>query len=291
MRSMTGFGRAELEGRGVRVSAEVRSWNQRFLEVRLLLPRGWAAWETELRKLVQRYVNRGRVEVSIRLEHIKPKPFRLIVNLELARRYVDEIRKLARLLKLNGSISAESLLRLPEIFVVEEEASDRHAQLNLGYRVLKKALLALDRERKREGRSLERDFAQRIVRLRSAALEAKRLAARAQKASAENFKNRLRALMDDASVDQKRLFEEAASLAQRGDVSEEIVRLIEHLRALSDLVRRNAPVGKEIDFILQELNREANTIGAKSQDISLSRLVIQMKGEIEKMREQVQNVE
>jgi uncharacterized protein (TIGR00255 family) len=288
---MTGFGRAEVEEHGWRVSVEARALNQRFLEIRLALPRGWNEYERQLRKLVQRVASRGRVEVLVRAQEIDAQAARVIVNFDLARRYVAEIRRLGRALGLDGSVSIEALLQRPEIVQMQEQDAHVRTQVRCASKAIALAVGALDAERKREGEALRLDFAARIRRITAATARIESRAQVVRKSAIAAFQARVRELLREAPLDEKRLYEDAAAVAQRADISEELIRLRAHLDALTDLLGRNAPVGKEMEFVLQEINREANTIGAKCQDVQLSQLVIRIKSEIEKMREQVQNVE
>jgi uncharacterized protein (TIGR00255 family) len=291
MRSMTGFGRAELTRGGLQVLTEVRALNQRFFELKLNLPRGWGEHEAELRKLVQGVVDRGRVEAFIRCVALKPPPARLRVNDELARHYVTELRRLGRTLGLDGKLALETILQRPEIFQVTEEETDPRAGVVLAFDALKRALRVLERERMREGRGLKDDFELRISRLGEAIPRIEQFAAESRAAIRSNFETRVRELLGELPVNEKRLYEEASSAAQHGDITEEMTRLKVHLQAMRRLLNRSGPVGKSIEFLLQEINREVNTIGAKSQNAMLTQITVEMKGEVEKMREQVQNVE
>jgi uncharacterized protein (TIGR00255 family) len=291
MRSMTGFGRAEVSRGGVQVLAEVRALNQRFFELKLNLPRGWGAYEAEIRRLVQSVVERGRVETFIRCVIQKPPPARLRVNDELARRYVTELRRLGRLLDLNGKLGIEAVLQRPEIFQVTEEENDTKIGADLAFEALKRALKALETERVREGRGLKRDFELRVKKIASAIPRIDKLAAESRSLIRTNFESRIRELLADLPVNEKRLYEEASAAAQHGDISEEMTRLQVHLKALAALLSRSGPVGKSIEFLLQEINREVNTMGAKSQQAAMAQITVEMKGEVEKMREQVQNIE
>lgn len=291
MRSMTGFGRATMEHGGTRVAVEIRALNQRFLELKFNLPRGWGEHESELRKLVQGVVSRGRVEVFVRQVALKPAPARLEVNEALAAKYVAELRKLAKRFGLSGNPSIEAILNRPEIFHVVEEESDTGAGIQLGMAAMRKALKALDAERVREGKSLQRDFAARIARIERAVPRIERLAEQTRAEILKNFEARIRELLDTIPVNEKRLYEEASSASQHGDITEEITRLRTHLSGLKEILRRPGPVGKSIEFLLQEINREVNTMGSKSQNAALSQHTVAVKAEAEKMREQVQNVE
>jgi uncharacterized protein (TIGR00255 family) len=291
MRSMTGFGRASIERDGTRVVVEIRALNQRFLELKLNLPRGWGEHESELRKLIQAVVSRGRVEVFIRHVALKPAPTRLEVNEKLASMYVTELRKLGKRFGLAGNPSIDVILNRPEVFHVVEEEHDTSLALRLGLVAMRKALKSLDAERVREGKSLKRDFAARIERIERAVPRIERLAEETRTEILKNFEARIRELLDTIPVNEKRLYEEASAASQHGDISEEITRLRTHLQGLKQIVGRPGPVGKSIEFLLQEINREVNTMGSKSQNAALSQLTVEVKAEAEKMREQVQNVE
>jgi uncharacterized protein (TIGR00255 family) len=291
MRSMTGFGRAAIEREGTRVMVEIRALNQRFLELKLNLPRGWGEHESDLRKLIQGVVSRGRVEVFVRHVALKPAPTRLEVNEKLASMYVAELRKLGKRFGLAGNPSIDAILNRPEVFHVVEEEHDTSVAVRLGLAAMRKALKALDAERVREGKSLKRDFAARIARIESAVPRIERLAEETRTEILKNFEIRIRELLDTIPVNEKRLYEEASAASQHGDISEEITRLRTHLQGLRQILGRPGPVGKSIEFLLQEINREVNTMGSKSQNAALSQLTVEVKAEAEKMREQVQNVE
>jgi uncharacterized protein (TIGR00255 family) len=287
---MTGFGRAEVARNGIHVVAEARALNQRFFELKLNLPRTWGPQEGEIRKMVQGVVSRGRVELFVRYTRVGPSKAKLQVNDELARMYVRELRRLGRSLKLDGDLRLETILQRPEVFhVIEEDEPQVGAELGLV--ALRRALKIMDNERVREGRALKRDFERRLKTLSLAMPRLAELAARSRALIRANFETRVRELLADLPVNEKRLYEEASAAAQHGDITEEMTRLRVHLDAMKMLLKRNAPVGKAIEFLLQEINRELNTMGSKAQDAKMSQITVEMKGEVEKMREQAQNVE
>jgi uncharacterized protein (TIGR00255 family) len=291
MRSMTGFGRAEIERGKVRVAAEVRTLNQRFFELKLNLPRSWGEHEAEIRKLVQGVIARGRVELFVRCTPLGPPPTTLRVNDRLAALYVKELGRLGRSLGLSGKPGVDVLLHRPEIFQVSEEETDPRPGVQLAFAAIARALKALETDRKREGKDLRADFIGRIKTITEAVPQIERLAEASRSEILANFQTRLRDLIGDLALNEKRLFEEASDAAQRADITEEVTRLRTHLRGLRELVEGEGAVGKQIEFLLQEVNREINTMGAKSQSADLSRVTVGLKGEVEKMREQVQNVE
>lgn len=291
MRSMTGFGRATLKYRHLRIEAEVRALNQRFMELKLALPRGWGKYEAEIRKLVQGVIARGRVEVAIRYQALTLPRARFHIDEPLAQSYVTELRRLAKRLKLADNLGIEVILSRPEIFQPVEEQVDGWVGVESTLRALKRALKALEAEREREGKILKRDLGAHLTRIEAALPRIARLSEKSRVEIMANFEARLRQLLESLPVNEKRLHEEAAAAAQRADINEELARLRAHTQALRDLLGKHGPVGKEIEFLLQEVNREVNTIGAKSQNAALSRLAVEVKGWLEKMREQVQNVE
>jgi uncharacterized protein (TIGR00255 family) len=288
---MTGFGRTQLERGGTQVVAEVRALNQRFFELKVNLPRGWGEHESEIKKIVQGAVERGRVEAFVRCVVMKPPRARLRVNDDLAASYVTELRRLGKRLDLDGKLGLDAILQRPEIFQVIEEENDTRTGVDVALMAMKGAVKALDQERRREGAALRRDFETRLKKIGAGIPKIEKLAAQSRTAIHTSFETRVRELLGDLPVNEKRLYEEASNAAQHGDITEELTRLRVHLTAMRALINRTGPVGKSIEFLLQEINREVNTMGAKSQNAALSQITIEMKGEVEKMREQVQNVE
>jgi uncharacterized protein (TIGR00255 family) len=291
MQSMTGFGRAEMVRDGIHITAEVRALNQRFFELKLNLPRAWGRHEAEIRKIVQSIVARGRVEVFLRHTRVGPAKSKLQVNDELARMYVRELRRLGRSLKLDGKLGLEAILQRPEVFHVIEDDEEPQLGAELGLDALRRALKAMETERVREGRALKRDFESRLKMIASAIPRMDQLAAEARTMIRANFETRIRELLAELPVNEKRLYEEASAAAQHGDITEEMTRLRVHLDAMNSLLKRTGPIGKSIEFLLQEINRELNTMGSKAQNAKMSQITVEMKGEVEKMREQAQNVE
>lgn len=273
------------------MTAEIRTLNQRFFELKLNLPRTWGEHEAEIRKLIQGVIARGRVELFVRCALLSPPPTTLRVNDRLAALYVKELGRLGRSLGLSGKPEIQVLLHRPEIFQVSEEETDSRPGVQLAFTAITRALKALETDRKREGKALRADFIQRINTIIESVPKIERLAGASRSEIVANFQTRLRDLIGDLAVNEKRLFEEASDAAQRADITEEVTRLRTHLQGLRELVEGEGAVGKQIEFLLQEVNREINTMGAKSQSAALSRVTVGLKGEVEKMREQVQNVE
>jgi uncharacterized protein (TIGR00255 family) len=289
---MTGYGAGAAEAPTARVTVEVRSLNQRFLDVRVTAPREFAAFEREVRDRVRAVAERGRVEVTItRSAQAARRRYAVAARLELARAYVAAARDLGRRLRLDGAVSITDVLRLPDLFEVREvppETRGEHASLT---RALTAALRAFDAERRREGAHLQRDMRQRVARLKRITTDVRRRLPTVLAALRRQVEERLVRLVGAADLDRARVAQEVAALAERSDVTEELVRLEAHLTALAAAVAAQGSVGKRIEFLLQEVQRELNTTSAKAGDPHIVDLALAAKGEVERLREQVQNVE
>jgi uncharacterized protein (TIGR00255 family) len=292
MRSMTGFGAGAGHAPGARITVEVRGVNQRHLDVRIAAPREYAAWEADLRERVRAQVERGRVDVTVtRTPLAARRRYRVAVREELAAAYVEAARAIARRLRVPGEVTLADVLRLPELFEVAERPPDLGRELPAARRALAVALAAFTRERRREGRHVQRDMLRRAATLRRLIARMRARLPALQRVLRARVEERLGRLTSGAEVDQSRLAQELAALADRGDVTEELVRLDSHLAALGAALRDGAPAGKRVEFLLQEILRELNTTGAKAADIQTSAWVLAGKAEVEKLREQVQNIE
>lgn len=292
MKSMTGYGQASSQGDGRGVTVEIRAVNQRFLEVKLSMPRDLLPWESEMRNLVQAQVARGKVDVSIARTGMGSDAVVVEPNLELARAYVDGWQRLQASLGIPGSIDLAWLQsRSNEIFRVVERPAEPGRDFALVRATLLQALAAFDRERLREGRALARDMKARARQLQKLRKQIQARSLRIKPALAERMQQRVRELLSGKEIKEERLLQEVALLVEKADVTEELVRLGSHLDALVEHVGAEGPIGKRIDFLLQETHREFNTIAAKSNDIEVTQATLEARSEIEKLREQVQNVE
>jgi uncharacterized protein (TIGR00255 family) len=291
MKSMTGFGQAAWQGEGYKITVEIRGVNQRFLETRFNMPREYMQWEGELRQLVQAAAARGKVDVNINRSGVLASDFAVEVNTPLAHAYVDGWRQLQAALGLGGEVGLEFLLGRPDLVRIVERRAEPANELQRLLHVLRQALRAFDREREREGRVLARDMRQRIERLRKLARHMRARVATAAPETAKRLGQRVQDLLDGGAVGEERLAQEVAFILSRSDVTEELVRLQSHLDALRALCSSREPVGKRVDFLLQEVHREVNTIASKSNDLKLTDLSLDARSEIEKLREQAQNVE
>ncbi len=290
LRSMTGYGSATVPIPAGRLTIEIRSVNQRFLDVRVTAPREYAPWEATCREAVRARVARGRVDVHVNRSAPASGRSHVILDLAAAREYAAGWKKLKQALGLRGELDL-SLFRGSDVFQSVQIPLDVHAEFPAATRALERALEQFDRERRREGGNLQRDMLERIDRLAALQAEIHGIAATAMADVHAKLTDRLQRLLKGTEVDVGRVTQEAAVLADRSDVAEELVRLASHLAALRQALAGKEPAGKQIEFLLQELHREINTIGSKVNDLRVTKLVIEAKGEGERLREQVQNVE
>ena len=291
MKSMTGFGNGSLAFSGGRATVDIRAVNHRFLEVKLHLPRGFLALEDELRAMIASQVKRGRIEVFLTLSGQTARGYAVVPNIELARAYIKAAQQLKGALDLGGDLPLNFFLSRPEVFQVAEAPQPADTAMEASKKALQRALTALERHRRREGKFLQRDLRGRITTLEKIRRRVERRSTHTQQATQQKLADKVAALLPHLDSERRRVVQDVASLAQKSDITEELVRLHSHLGAFSDLLRLAEPVGKRMDFLLQEMQREINTIGAKADDASIRHLVVQAKEEVEKIREQVQNIE
>jgi len=295
MRSMTGYGSGSAAFPGGRVTVEIRTVNHRFLELKMPLPREFLAYEQMFRELIESHLTRGKVDMFLTTTGKPPRRYTINVNLELARAYRGALTRLHRELGISGDGDLSFLTAHPELFQVQEQSQATEAQAEAIKKALTQTLAALDRQRLREGRFLQRELRTRIALLDTVRRRVKDRSGIVYEKTRTRLKDRVTALLQGlpqgVEIDQSRLLQEVATLALRGDITEELVRLQGHIEALGELLRATDPVGKRFDFLLQEVQREVNTIGSKADDADIRHLVVSAKEEVEKLREQVQNVE
>lgn len=291
IKSMTGYGKAELANGTGRVVVEIRSVNHRYGEVTVKMPRSWLALENEVRKCVAARVKRGKIDVFIQREGGEGATSLPQVNLPLARAYHAAFLKLKEELDLYEPVTLAQIVAQKDVLMAgegEKDAESVHEEL-LG--AVSAAVDGLEAMRAREGEALLTDIRSRREIL-NALIE--RVAERAPRIPAEyalRLQERIAQLMREGNVDEARLAQEVALLADRADVTEELVRFRSHIRQFDDTLGLAEPVGRKLDFLLQELNREVNTIGSKANDAEMAAAVVALKAELEKIREQVQNIE
>lgn len=291
MRSMTGYGGGSASFPGGRVSAEIRTVNHRFLEIKMSLPRLFLPWEDALRRQVSAAVGRGRLELSLNLSGRVAQTYTVSLNRDLARAYRRAFGELQKELGIDTLLDLRLLASRPELFQVSTQPQLSQTELQAAQNAVSKALRSLNGQRSREGRSLRRELRHRVSSLSKIRRAASRRSGRVQAAARQRLTERVKTFLAGTRLDQSRLLQEVVAATQKSDIIEELVRFQSHLEAMTALITTHEPVGKRLDFLLQEINREVNTIGAKADDAPLRHLVVDAKEEVEKLREQVQNIE
>lgn len=291
IRSMTGYGRRQSPGAGGTVTVEVRSVNHRFCEIALRLPRGMASLEDSLKELVQRHCARGRIDLTVSLTGGRETRVTVSLDRPLARQYHKLLEQLRKEFRLAGQIDLALLAGLRDLIVVSEQPIGDKAVHTLIKRLAAGALIDLDRMRLREGKALT---AHLNAMLNGIETELGQIAGRIPQAVQDHYarmKGRIEKLLEPGRADAGRLEQELAAFADRSDVSEEQARLQSHLQQFRAAMKAPGPVGKTLDFLLQEMGRETNTIGSKANDAQITTHVVRIKGELEKLREQVLNIQ
>lgn len=291
IRSMTGYGRAEalIDGRNILV--EIRSVNHRYFEFSSRVPRAYGYLESRLKGFLQGKLSRGKVDVNVSIQTIEGTNANVQVNAELAKSYVDALRTLSEPLSLQDDLSLASICRFSDIFTVSRETEDEDA---IWADVLSVAEEAADRfvqMREAEGAKMREDVEGRLDFILSAVEKIEERSPKTVEEYRTRLYNKISEVLQNAQVDETRILTEAAIYAEKIAVAEETVRLRSHVAQFRSIMEQEGAVGRKLDFLIQEFNRETNTIGSKAQDIEIARIVVDVKSEIEKIREQIQNIE
>ena len=297
--SMTGYAQARLERHGWAVRVTVKSVNHRFLDLKLRLPEGFDLYDLRLRQIVRERIHRGHLELFVNAEPGTAAP--LQVNKELAQAYLRAAESLLQGTSAAANVDVVSLLRLPGVIAglngaVPESIEDQEKLGQALEACVREALAKMDEMRRTEGKHLVAELRERLARITDQVDQVRGLAATLRPAFARRLEARLKELLGGTSIDPARLAQESALLAERSDISEELDRLRSHLQQFTKLVDGAGELGKKLDFLLQEMHREANTMlsktpGVESEALAITGLALEIKAEIEKLREQVQNIE
>lgn len=289
MKSMTGFGKSEGETRYGRVIAEARSENHRFLDIKFMLPDSISPIEPELTETVKKLILRGKLRITLSIEGTKAAA--PVLNIDLARQLRKSIESLKKEMGIKEELRIEHFLMIKDIFTTKTADHLMEGDIKDIERVLSKAIQKLDEARKSEGKKLEKDFRERLDKIDglTRSISAKRKDF--METSSLKLRERVSKILEDNQIDEARLYQEAAFLTERSDITEELVRLKAHIGKFRETLRNKGSIGKELDFLLQEMNREAGTIAAKAKDAEISHSTIELRSELEKIREQLQNIE
>ena len=291
IKSMTGYGRGQATVEGMDITVEIKSVNHRYYEYTSRLPRTYGFLDDKLKSYLQGSISRGKVDVYVSIDIVDAPGSEVAVNYALAEGYLRGLRALAERYGLRDDITVANLARYPDILTVRKAAEDEEKIWEAVRRVADMALERFLQMREREGARMREDVLNRRRTILEAVAVVEERSPQTVKEHMDKVEARMRELLDSATVDEQRLLTEAALFADKIAVAEETVRLRSHLDQLEHMLDSGEPVGRKLDFLVQEMNREANTIGSKSQDVQLARVVVDIKAEIEKIREQIQNIE
>lgn len=289
--SMTGFGRGNASGRGRAVQVEARSVNSRFLDLSLRLPRVLSVRENEAKDLVRRRISRGKISVIVSLASEEDNGIPVRVNPSAARSYYRLLNDLRKSLRIKETVKLAHLLQFPEIFETGENDNDAEQLWTLTAAALDAALTDLNSMRQQEGSELQEDFRARLAALAERVTAIEGLSSEQVPQERERLRSRIAQLIEKEPIDEGRLELEVALLADRLDVTEECVRFRSHIKFFLEALDDPEPAGRRLNFLVQEMHRETNTIGSKSSATAIAHLVVGMKEELEKIREQLQNIE
>ncbi|HDR14124.1 MAG TPA: YicC family protein [Desulfobacteraceae bacterium] len=292
VKSMTAYGRAEYRWNDLLLCIEIRSLNNRYRDINLKLPKIIQGIESELKSLVGARVSRGRVEIAVQLDSgAQESPVELALNDSLADSYVKIASELAKRYGLDGTLRAETLCQMKDVLIVKPLQFDIEALKVPIFDAMTEALDSFDQMRSAEGDAIRADIEMRLRTIQNYASQVESRAPEVVDAAASRLKENISRLAGDVPVDEWRMAQEVAYFADRMDVTEEVVRVGSHLAQFKAFLDSSEALGRRLDFLLQEMNREVNTIGSKASDSLVSSLVVEMKAELEKIREQVQNIE
>lgn len=292
IQSMTAFGRSQKEGFGSLITVEIRSLNSRGLDIVLRLPKNFAEFEDHCRKLISQSARRGRLEVNVQIETKAVQAKVPQLNMNYARFYWEQLQELHRRLPQTDAPTLDHLLRVPYLYEPTETTVDREALKALLTGALSEALQQVEHMKAQEGEALQQDCLNRITSLGSELGAIESQVDRILEEYKQRLRERIQELLGDTQLDENRLLQEVALIAERSDINEEMVRLRSHLEQMRTLLTETVQAdGRRLDFLTQEMHREVNTLGSKTGDLGTIRTVITMKTEIGKLKEQVQNVE
>ena len=290
-RSMTGYGRCRKTISGMDITVEIKSVNHRYYEFSSRTPRVYGFLDDKLKDFVRSFVSRGKVDIYVWIENIETSSSKLSINYELADKYHRALIDVSDRYDIPTGLNASLFTRFPDVLVVQSEDEDEDRIWDAVRDVAAEAVGNFVEMRSLEGARLKDDILLKLSDIGGMVAEIEYMSPQIVAAYLEKMKNKMSELLENTAIDEQRLLTEAAIFADKTAVDEETVRLRSHLKQFVDMLELSEPIGRKLDFLMQEMNRETNTIGSKSQDVTVSRIIVDMKAELEKIREQVQNIE
>lgn len=290
LRSMTGFGHCEYTENDITFTVEIKTVNHRYTDIFLRMPKQISSFEDRVRSIITSRIQRGKIDVYITYDNQSSQSLQVLLDEKLARAYCDALKRIAENLGLRDDISVSSLVRFPDIIRVEKQDNDEYIGSVLE-KAIDKAIDALLEMRSKEGEKLKDSLMANLSVIEDYTQKIKQKAPFVVIEYKEKLESRLSELIDIQRVDHARIAAEVAIFADKCSIDEELVRLSSHISQMRDMLNEGSPVGKKADFLIQEMNREVNTIGSKASDLEITKNVVELKSEIEKLREQIQNIE
>jgi uncharacterized protein (TIGR00255 family) len=288
---MTAFGRGEAMADGYRFTIELRTLNHRFCDIRIKLPRRYTDFEEEIKRKLSAHFSRGRIELNVVADEALDKVQHLMVDTELAETYKRLLLDLKDKLGLEAGLSMDNLLYFRDIFVFREDEESRGQAWKVMETALDQGVKQCLHMRREEGSAIAVDFSDRLNQLETLSREVESRAPLVFLDVRDRLQKRIEELLGQGQLDESRLAQEVAILAEKSDITEEVIRFKSHIQQFRDLLKASGPRGRQLEFVLQEMHREINTVGSKANDVEIGQKVIQIKTELERFREQVQNVE
>lgn len=290
MKSMTGYGRGVYEVDGRSYIVEIKSVNHKYSDITIKLPRNLSFLEDKIRKEIQQRVNRGKIDIFVTFLNYSEKGKRIIINNELAKNYLKELNALCEQTGIDNKVSVMDLVRLPEVLTLESDNEEDILWNELKIAV-QRAIDNFNTARKTEGENIKKDLQTRVSKISEKIKEISEYSSGLVKEYIVKLEERIRELLQTDIVDQTRLAQEVVIFSDKSSIEEELIRLDSHIIQFEKIIQKEKPVGKNLDFLIQEMNREINTIGSKANNLIITNLVVEVKTIIEDVREQIQNIE
>ena len=291
VRSMTGFGQSTCKRENIECTIELKTVNNRYLDTNVKLPKIISYVEKDIKNKITEKLSRGKVDVFVTFSDLGDNGYSVNVNKGLADAYVDALKTLIKDYDLKGDINVESIINIPDIINITKNQLDENVVRSIIEETLDNAIDVLIEMREKEGNNLKNDLLQKLELIESYVKTIEQKSPMVVVEYKNKLQQRLKELLDGGVVDESRLTTEVAIFADKCSIDEEIVRLLSHIEQFKQILEKDEPIGRKLDFLIQEMNRETNTIGSKANNLAITQIVVEVKGELEKVREQVQNIE
>ncbi len=292
IKSMTGFGKGDSQIGNIHFQVELKSVNHRYMDISIRLPKMFTYLEENIRGLIKSYLKRGRIEVYIAYKNVGGSDVKVVVDMPLAKEYLNSLLEIERDLSVQSDITTSLIVSFPDVIKIEEKEENEDEVWQCLHNALNDALIKLVRMRKEEGNKLKVDMLKRLNIIDDFLVQIKDRSPIIVQEYRQKLTDRIKEILNEQfDLDDNRIATEVALFADKSNITEEIVRLHSHIEQFTKILEEDDAVGRKLDFLLQEMNREINTIGSKANDLVIANLVINIKSELEKMREQVQNIE